>query len=525
MKLKFLATLALGCVVLYSGLANAADVTNPRAVAVIIGNKDYVDRIPDVDFAHNDADAFKKFVVEVQGYDPENIIDLRDATQAQLQAAFGNRATHEGKLWRYLDPKGRSDVTVFYSGHGVPGLKDRKGYILPVNADPNAPEINGFPLDTLLGNLSKLKAKSISVFIDACFSGDTQKGMLVRATSGITISPKLPSRSSRMTVLSAAQGDQVASWDFKAKHGMFTKHLLDALYGEADKGEYGDGNKKVSLAEVRSYLDDHLTRAARREYGRHQNAWVTGGKETVLASVVLAPKRSSVESKTKPAAGVFAKSYKPGDTFKDCYDCPAMVVVHRKRTNTNGAGKENLLIAVGKYEITFDQWNACVKENGCNNYIPSDEGWGRGRRPVINISWSDTQNFLKWLSVKTKRSYRLPTIDEWERFTSFGPSKRGNEDARPNLESSKTYEVGVSGANQYGLFDTFGNAAEWTSDCALKQSPENRDILEIGSGCLARYIRGGSWKDVEWQLLLAKDYYNYILIRSPTTGFRVVADL
>ncbi len=264
-------------------------ISNKLGVAVIIGDKDYQGHIPDVDFAHNDADAFRMFVVDMLGYDPENIIDLRDATQAQLQSAFGNDRSHEGKLWRYLDPKGQSDVTVFYSGHGVPGLKDKRGYLLPVNADPDAPEINGFPLDTLLGNLAQLSAKSISVFLDACFSGDSQKGMIVRAISGITLAPKLPESSTRMTVITAAQGDQVASWDLEAKHGMFTKYLLDALYGKADAGNgdggLGNGDHKVSLGEVRDYLNDHMTRAARRTYGRHQKVWVTGDAETTLASI------------------------------------------------------------------------------------------------------------------------------------------------------------------------------------------------------------------------------------------------
>lgn len=282
-----------------AGLAVAK--TNKRAVAVIIGNKDYTGRIPAVEFAVNDANAFRRFVVDVLGYDPENIIDLRNATKAQLESAFGNRVTHEGRLWRYLDPKGRSDVVVFYSGHGVPGLKDKRGYILPVDADPNSPEINGFSVDTLFENLSKLEAKSISVYLDACFSGDSQQGMLVRATSGITISPKLPTRTpAKMSIITAAQGDQVASWDFEAKHGMFTRHLLDALYGEADKGEYGNGDGKVALSEVKEYLDDLMTRAARREYGRHQNAWVNGEDHAVLTTPPPGASRPAKAAAVKP---------------------------------------------------------------------------------------------------------------------------------------------------------------------------------------------------------------------------------
>ena len=100
---------------------------NKDAVAIIIGNKDYTSRIPAVEFAHRDADAFKVFVTDVLGYPSENIIDLRDSTKAQSETAFGNRVTHEGKLWRYHNSRGKSDVMVFYSGHGVPGLRDRMG--------------------------------------------------------------------------------------------------------------------------------------------------------------------------------------------------------------------------------------------------------------------------------------------------------------------------------------------------------------------------------------------------------------
>jgi hypothetical protein len=266
-------------------VANSAP-ANKLAVAVIIGNTNYHGRIPSVDFAGNDAEAFKKFVIDVQGYDPENIIDLRDATQAQLLTTFGNYQTPEGKLWRYLDPKGRSDVTVFYSGHGVPGLKDKRGYLLPVDADAETPEINGFSVDTLLANLSKLKTKSVTVFLDACFSGESQKGMLVKGTSGINITPKMPSSSSGLSVITAAQGDQVASWDDKAKHGLFTKHLLDALYGGADDAEYGNGDGKVAFGELGEYLDDRLTRAARRQFGRHQNAWFSGDKERIFVNAL-----------------------------------------------------------------------------------------------------------------------------------------------------------------------------------------------------------------------------------------------
>ena len=298
------ATLLKAATVLYAITTSPVlAVENPDGVAVIIGNKGYQGGIPAVDFAHNDAEAFKQFVVEGLGFDPDNIIDLRDASQAQMESAFGNDRTHKGALWRYLDPDGNSDVVVFYSGHGVPSLEDEQAYLLPVDADPNVPQINGYPLDVLYKNLAKLEARSVKVFLDACFSGNSQNGMLIRATSGISVTARLPEQASQLLVLTAAQGDQVASWDEDAQHGLFTKHLLAALAGAADQGDMGDGNGDVTLAEVKAYLDRHMTRAARRIYGRVQTVTALGGGDVVLATYAPGEvAQPTAETDTTPSA-------------------------------------------------------------------------------------------------------------------------------------------------------------------------------------------------------------------------------
>ena len=255
----------------------------PYDFAVIIGNQTYQGRIPEVEFAHNDADAMKNLIIRRMGLSPDNIIDLREVTSAKIESVFGNHRTHEGKLWRDIDPEGRSNVTVFYSGHGVPGLKDQQSYLLPVDADPEAPEMNGFPLKVMLENLEKLNVRSVTVFIDACFSGQTQKGYLIKSASGMILKPKMPEGPfTRMTVLAAAKSDQVASWDENSEHGLFTRHLLDALYGAADAGDTGNNDQKVTLNEVQSYLDKYMTSAARKMYGRHQKAWIRGDGNRVL---------------------------------------------------------------------------------------------------------------------------------------------------------------------------------------------------------------------------------------------------
>ena len=259
-----------------------AEFANPHGVAVIIGNKTYrTERVPEVDFAHRDAEAFRRFVLDVLGFDPGNVIDLRDATQAQMEDAFGNERSHEGRVWRYLHPRHGSDVVVYYSGHGVPGLDDGRGYLLPVDADPDSAKINGYPLDVLYANLGKLEAaKSARLYLDACFSGESDRGMLIRSASPVYVQASLPAAvADKLTVLAAASGEEVASWDEEAGHGLFTHHLLDALYGKGDL----DGDGQVTAAEAKTYLDDTMTIAARRAYGRHQNANLNGAVGIVLA--------------------------------------------------------------------------------------------------------------------------------------------------------------------------------------------------------------------------------------------------
>ena len=123
----------------------------------------------------------------------------------------------------------------------------------------------------------------MTVYLDACFSGDSHDGMLVRSASPIYVAGNLPEAAGeKLTVLTAASGKQLASWDEEARHGLFTEYLLEALYGQADV----DGNGRITAAEVVEYLTEHMTRAARRVYRRRQEATLNGEPGAVLASAV-----------------------------------------------------------------------------------------------------------------------------------------------------------------------------------------------------------------------------------------------
>jgi hypothetical protein len=256
---------------------------NPDAVAVVIGNKTYGGRVPAVDFAHNDAESMKQFFVAVLGLSEANVIDLRDAKLADMEAVLGNARTYKGKLWRWVRPH-ESDVFVFYSGHGVPGMKDGREYLLPVDGDPDTPELKGYPTQLLYENLAHMEARSVTVMLEACFSGESPRGPLMRDASGIRVAPK-DVVTAEITVLAAARSNQVASWDKETEHGLFTRHLIDALSGAADSDRYGKADGRVTLEEVRGYLDREMTYAARRNYGRDQQAMVYGVPDKVIVSL------------------------------------------------------------------------------------------------------------------------------------------------------------------------------------------------------------------------------------------------
>ena len=293
------ATIAFLAASLWSTEVAQAAARNPKGVAVIVGNKDYRHRdIPAVSFAHRDADAFRRYVVDVLGFEPKNIIDLRDATRAQFLHTFGRRKDEVSDLWAKLLPDREWDVVVFYSGHGVPGLTDGKGYLLPVDVPPGAAQEEGYPLEQLYEKLGSLSnARSVQVYLESCFSGASDGGPLVRSASPVVVRPALPKGlAGKVTAVSASGADQIASWDVKARHGLFTHHLLDALYGKGD----ADGDNRVTAKEVEAYLDGYMTRAAWLQHRRKQNANVLGAAGMVLASAPPGgfPKRPSLDSGT-----------------------------------------------------------------------------------------------------------------------------------------------------------------------------------------------------------------------------------
>ncbi len=200
-----------------------------NAFAVIIGNRNYRGRndIPEVRFAHRDAMMMKKYFQEVLGLKEGNIFYLEDATKADFNRYFGTRENPRGKLYNVIQP-GKSDVFIYYVGHGAPDPKTQKAYFVPADCDPNYVENTGYPLDLFYTNLAKLPARNITVFIDACFSGANVlkniSPLLVVSRSGDVLSTR-----DNVAVFTSSTGSQVSSWYPEKKHSLFTYFVAKGL--------------------------------------------------------------------------------------------------------------------------------------------------------------------------------------------------------------------------------------------------------------------------------------------------------
>lgn len=214
---------------------------------------------------------------------------------------------------------------------------------------------------------------------------------------------------------------------------------------------------------------------------------------------------------------------KSGTVFQDCSACPQMVVIPTGSfmmgsPETDADARENerpqhkvtiaTPFAASRFEVTFAEWNACIDAGGCE-HRPSDQGWGQGARPVINVSWDDiTKQYLTWLSRVTGQAYRLLTEAEWEYAARAGATTRyswgdvlGENNANCNgcksqWDNEQTAPVGSFKPNDFGLYDMHGNVWEWVQDChdenAYATAPTDGSAVPDEPDC-DRVLRGGSW--------------------------------
>ena len=254
------------------------------------------------------------------------------------------------------------------------------------------------------------------------------------------------------------------------------------------------------------------------------------------------------------------RALKPRDSFKECERCPEMVVVPAgellmgsPRSEPDRSPEEGPQLtvvfakpfAVGRFAVTFEEWDACVADGGCKAHVPSDEGWGRGRRPVINVSWYDAKAYVAWLSRRTGRDYRLLSEAEWEYVARAGTTTpfwwgASLSSTQANYNGSVTSVLSQKGEyrertvpvdtfepNPFGLYQVHGNVYDWVEDCfneTYQGAPPDGSAWTTGD-CYRRGHRGGSWFSNPWALRSAARNRNFSFTRFNFIGFRVARSL
>jgi formylglycine-generating enzyme required for sulfatase activity len=327
-------------------------------------------------------------------------------------------------------------------------------------------------------------------------------------------------------LVKAIDGDELAAWN--AAKGSKEMKDLEAFLRDHPGGYYA-GRAKKRLEALRPTEPEPVSKP------------VPFQPLLLQAAVRPVPVPTPLARLTKPAVGVF---HRRGDTFRDCAECPEMVVIPPGRfrmgdMNDSGHEEEKPVhavnigykFAVGRFEVTFAQWDACASAGGCNGYRPKDRGWGRGNRPVIYVSWKEAKAYVKWLSRRTGKTYRLLTDSEWEYVARAGSSTRypwGNSIDSSKANYSKNFghtaPVGQYAANAFGVHDTVGNVWEWTEDCVhdnYRGAPTDGKAWTTGGNCDRRVMRGGSWNYAALDARSASNYRGHTRVRNLDIGFRV----
>jgi formylglycine-generating enzyme required for sulfatase activity len=308
------------------------------------------------------------------------------------------------------------------------------------------------------------------------------------------LAPEPPKLDSPPATQPARQSEAAEAWAVAERTSSVA--ALEASIRRYGDTYYGD-LAKVRLRELKQAEVAKLAaEAARKKADEEARTKADAERQRVaLLQQEEAKKRAEAEVARKRAE---TEATKPGRVFRDCADCPEMVVVpagsftmgsppgEEGRSETEGPQRKVTIarpFAVGKFEVTFTEWDACVAAGGCK-HNPNDQGWGRGGRPVIDVSWNDiTREYLPWLSRKTGKTYRLLTEAEWEYAARAGtttPFWWGSSisTSQANYHGPTTYGGGPKGeyrqktvpvdsfaANLWGLYNVHGNVWEWVEDC------------------------------------------------------------
>jgi formylglycine-generating enzyme required for sulfatase activity len=519
----------------------AAPARAERRVALVIGNSLYGHHaaLPNVP---NDA-ATMAALLKGAGFDK---VDVRsDLGIAALRLA----------LQEFHGAAANADVAVlFYAGHGIE--VNGTNYLIPVDArlaTDYVVEDETVALDRVLQAMEPAQRLRL-VILDACRENPFLKSMK-RTVAGRSVGRGLGrvEPTAGNTLIAFATKPNAIALDGKGPNSPFTAALVKHLAtpGHDVRLALGDVRDHV-LASTGGKQEPYVTSSLGSgtfaivggtpkpvatppgQLSEAAEAWAAVKDSGSIAQLEIVAKRYErsvyadlakaridelkklamvAPSQVKPEppkAVTVAPDLTPGRVFRDCPNiCPEMVVVpagsFMMGSNEYDSEKPQRKVtiarpfAVGKFEVTFAEWDACVADRGCQ-HRPGDEGWGRGRRPVINVSWHDVKEYVGWLSRKTGKTYRLLSEAEWEYAARAGTTTRyafGDtiSKSQAQFQAGQPAEVGSFAANKFGLHDFHGNVWEWVEDSLHPNytgAPLDGTVWPGGDVSL-RVLRGGAW--------------------------------
>ncbi len=563
-----------------------------KRVALVIGNGAYTNA-PPLENPKNDAEDMAA-ALKALGFTVILGLDL-------------DRRGMDSKILEFESALHGADAGVFhYSGHGlqVAGVN----YLVPVDASLEsaaALRIEAVRLDFVQETMER-EAKTNILFLDACRNNPLSRN-LARAlgTRSADIGQGLaPTEAGLGTLISFSTQPGNVALDGKGRNSPFSGPLARAILtpGKDLFWILIDVRKEVlAVTGGKQVTWDHSALSAPFYFqpGAPQPAKAQS-PEVVALKERLARLEAELQKKQQPEAPKPAKpqvavvappkpvvsedacdgllvsvgqsSARPcikpgsGESFMDCPDCPEMVIApsgsftmgsppDEPERESGNAGTESPQhkvtipkpFAVGKFAVTLAEWDACADDNGCGGNKPSDHGWGRGDRPVINVNWHEAKDYIDWLSKKTGKEYRLLSEAEREYVTRAGTATpfwwgRSITPALANYKgSAEAYEGGGSKGedrwntlpvksfktNPWGLYQVHGNVSEWVEDCYHNNytgAPTDGSAWTAGE-CKFRVHRGGSWYVVPQALRSACRSYSSPGYRFLDIGFRVARTL
>ncbi len=493
------------------------------------------------------------------------------------------------------EPENR--LLIYFSGHGY--TVGEKGFLLPVDI-PLPEELQEFrrralPMTQVLAWAKDIEAKHALFVFDSCFSGSVFKSKNMPSAAERYVR-KATSMPVRQFITAGSANEEVPA------KSTFTPAFVAAIMGEGDLNEDGyitGSELGVHLAQtVPRFVDQTPQYGKIREYGLSRGDFVffnpsAAGSSDENGSELVDSSNSGQVIKPLPDSTLDAMMWQsaergnslsdylayldkyPGGLFKGLADArvaglqksipletpgrrvelpfePEMVAIRAgsfAMGSSVGRDAEKPVhivnieaFEIGRFEVTFAQFDAYTDAIASEQI--EDNGWGRGEKPVVNVSWKTIQDYIVWLNTKSNKAYRLPTEAEWEYVSragnhtvySFGDDesqlcKYANiaDDNKVCSDGQKfTANVGKFEPNEWGVFDMHGNVREWVNDCWHPDyigAPVNGRAWTRAGNCDKRVVRGGSWYSLPNMQRSSVRNKLSISSKGNGTGFRLARSL